>query len=102
LYTLSNFAVSVLNGYIASKTTPEQRAFVYSLTAMGFAAGSIIGPAVGGWIGERYGLRMVYLSAAIIFTASTLAMGLIRSQPVEPQATSSQARSLLRHAHIRW
>jgi MFS family permease len=101
-YTLSNFAVSVLNGYVATKTTPEGRAFVYALISMGFSAGSIISPAAGGWIGEQYGLRAVYFCAALMFTGSTLAMLFLRQQPREPQATSSSARFLLRDRVILW
>lgn len=99
-YTLSNFAVSVLNGYIASKTDPEQRAFVYALIAMGFSAGSIAAPAIGGWIGEVYGLRTVYLVAALLYTLSTLAISFIRPQPTEPLANASNARAVLRNRLI--
>jgi DHA1 family multidrug resistance protein-like MFS transporter len=99
-YTLSNFAVSVLNGYIAARTTPEQRAFVFALISMGFSAGSITAPAIGGWIGDQYGLRTVYFVAAVIFTLSTLSMLFIRPQPAEPQATASSARATLRDRTI--
>jgi MFS family permease len=101
-YTLSNFAVSVLNGYVASKAEPEQRAFVYALISMGFSAGSIIAPAVGGWVGERYGLRMVYFAAALLYTFSTLAMCFIRPQQAEAQATAGNARAMLHDRVIRW
>jgi predicted MFS family arabinose efflux permease len=101
-YTLSNFAVSVLNGYVATKAPPAQRAFVFSLIATGFSVGSIIAPAVGGWIGEQYGLRMVYLAAAGCFTCSTAAMCFIRPQPTEPQATAATATTLLHNRTILW
>ena len=99
-YTLSNFAVSVLNGYIAARTTPDQRAFVFALISMGFSAGSIAAPAIGGWIGEQFGLRTVYLVAAVIFTLSTVSMLFIRPQPAEPQASASSARAIMRQRTI--
>jgi len=101
-YTLSNFAVSVLNGYVASKAQPEQRSLVYALISTGFSIGSILSPALGGWIGEQYGLRMVYLIAAMLFTCSTLIMCFISPQQPEPQATSASAWALLRDRTLLW
>jgi MFS family permease len=101
-YTLSNFAVSVLNGYIAAKTLPEQRSRVFALISTSSAFGSILAPAIGGWIGEQFGLRAVYLTAAGAYTLSTLAILFIRPQPKEPQANSGHARELLRSSSVRW
>jgi len=95
-YLLSNFAVSVLNGYITAKTTPQARTAVFATMSSTGVLGSIIAPAIGGWIGEHYGLRTVYFCAALIYTLSTLSILLIRPQPAEPQANRASASQLLR------
>lgn len=103
VYTLSNFAVSVLNGYIVAKApSAEARGGIFALLSSGSAIGSILAPAIGGWIGERYGLRAVYFTAACFYTLSTVAIALIRPQPTEPQATGASARGLLRERRVLW
>ncbi len=101
VYTLSNFAVSVLNGYIIAKApTAEQRGLIFALLSSGSAVGSILAPAIGGWIGERYGLRAVYFAAAGIYTLSTIAIALIRPQPADPQTSTGDALRLLRSGTV--
>jgi predicted MFS family arabinose efflux permease len=103
VYTLSNFAVSVLNGYIVAKApSAEARGQIFALLSSGSAIGSILAPAVGGWVGEQYGLRAVYLTAACFYVLSTVAIALIRPQPAEPQATGANARGLLRERSVIW
>ena len=102
LYTFSNFAGSVLNGYIASKVSGQRRIEAYALISTGPAIGSILAPAIGGWIGEQFGLRVVYGCAAFFFSLSALTMCFIRPQPKEEQATSKVAINLLREGSFMW
>jgi MFS family permease len=53
----------------------------------GFNLGAVIGPLLGGWIGDQYGLRQAYFVAAVIFFLSLIVISFIRPQPVE-QITS--------------
>ena len=55
--------VGVANAYIADVSTPENRARNFGLAGAAFGLGLIIGPAVGGLLGQ-YGLRLPYLVAA--------------------------------------
>jgi len=103
-YALSNFAVAVLYGYISTNAPIGKRAEVFAtLTSIG-SLGSIVAPAIGGWIGETFGLRAVYLVASIIYTGSTLALLPLSRQPLEPHASRNNAGALLRNrgfaAHI--
>ncbi|MEZ4864660.1 MAG: MFS transporter [Caldilineaceae bacterium] len=105
-YTLSNFAVAVLYGYITTSAPPERRGEAFATVTSVISLGSIISPAIGGWIGEHYGLRVLYLIAALIYTASTLVLFPLRNQPPEPRSGSASARALLRNpsflVHILW
>jgi DHA1 family tetracycline resistance protein-like MFS transporter len=48
-------------------------------TVMGaYALGSVVGPAVGGWLAAHAGFRIVFYSAAALYTLSTLAVWPIR------------------------
>ncbi len=96
VYALSNFAVAVLYGYITVNAPVARRGEVFATLASVGSLGSIVAPAIGGWIGETFGLRAVYLVASLIYTASTLALLPLSSQPLEPQASRTSAGALLR------
>jgi len=82
-YGMTNFVYSPLNSYVTAargRLTPA-RAMTFSSAA--YNLGGVIGPVVGGWIGDRLGLRQVYPLAAGVLLVSTLILLLIRSQPIE-------------------
>jgi DHA1 family tetracycline resistance protein-like MFS transporter len=54
---------SAANAYVADVTPPEKRAQAFGLVGAAFGLGFIIGPAVGGAVGDL-GLRLPYLLAA--------------------------------------
>ena len=60
LYMLSNFAMPAFNGYIAASDQSGNLSRTMALLASGSSLASIVAPAVGGWIGETFGLRTVY------------------------------------------
>lgn len=95
-YILSNFAVAVMYGYMTTSAPPERRGEAFALVSSFISLGSIVAPAIGGWIGEQFGLRTVYFVAAIVFTCSTLVLLPLRNQPAEPRANRSSAGALLR------
>lgn len=99
LYLLSNFAVPALQGYTAATTTPRAVGRLFALLALGNSAGSIIAPAIGGWLGQLYGLRTVYALAAFIFGADAV-LNLARLTPqatVPPRSPRAQSRTVLRN-----
>ncbi len=95
LYLLSNFAVPALQGYTAATTTPRAVGRLFTLLALGNSAGSIIAPAIGGWIGEAFGLRAVYLAAGLVFGAGTL-LTLVPLTPQPPAGSKGVVVSLLK------
>jgi DHA1 family multidrug resistance protein-like MFS transporter len=54
----------------------------------GFNLGAVLGPIVGGRIGDIYGLRYSYYAAGVIFFLSLIVISFIRAQPVEKQVPS--------------
>ncbi len=55
----------IANAYIADTFPAEKRAQYFALLGAGFGAGFIVGPAIGGFLGE-YGARMPFYAAACL------------------------------------
>ena len=55
----------IANAYIADITTPQDRAKYYGMMGAAFGLGFVLGPALGGLLGE-YGPRVPFIAAAII------------------------------------
>ncbi len=56
---------STANAYIADVTEPENRAKAYGMMGAAFGIGFIVGPAIGGWLGQ-YNLRYPFYLAAVL------------------------------------
>jgi DHA1 family tetracycline resistance protein-like MFS transporter len=57
-------AMSTCNAYVADVTPPERRAHGFGLLGAAFGIGFVLGPAVGGFLGEA-NLRLPFFAAAI-------------------------------------
>jgi DHA1 family tetracycline resistance protein-like MFS transporter len=55
----------IANAYIADVTAPEERAKAFGMVGAAFGVGFVIGPAIGGMLGE-YGPRVPFMVAAAI------------------------------------
>jgi len=67
---------STANAYIADITPPEKRAGRFGMIGAAFGLGFIIGPAVGGILGDLYGPRAPFFAAAVL-AGLNLVYGLI-------------------------
>jgi MFS family permease len=81
LYGLTLFVVSPLDSYLTAARGKWSVGRVITFSGIVYNAGVMIGPSLGGWIGDHYGLRMVYAVAAGIFIFSTIFIFLIEVQP---------------------
>ncbi len=64
-------SVSAASAYIADITPPEKRAQSFGLIGVAFGVGFIIGPVLGGSLGE-IGLRVPFYAAAVLCAANLL------------------------------
>jgi DHA1 family tetracycline resistance protein-like MFS transporter len=62
---------STVNAYIADVSPPEKRAANFGLTGAAFGIGFVVGPAIGGTLGE-YGSRLPFFVAAGLALANAL------------------------------
>jgi MFS family permease len=88
IYGLTMFVMSPLQSYLTAARGKLSVGRVITLISAGYNLGAVIGPWLGGVIGDRFGMRQTYFLAAIIFLFSTIVILFIRSQPVERLATS--------------
>jgi MFS family permease len=95
LYMLSNFAMPAFNGYIAASDQSANLSRTMAILASGSSLASIVAPAVGGWLGEAFGLRAVYFFAACLFGISTVFLTFLTPQPVEPRRADEGAGKLV-------
>jgi predicted MFS family arabinose efflux permease len=101
LYGATAYVVVPLNSYITAARGKWSVGRALTIISASFSLGAILGPLIGGWIGERVGLQRTFLVAAIIFIFSTLLIFLIRTQPVEaphPDPSGRGVRGLLLNA----
>jgi DHA1 family tetracycline resistance protein-like MFS transporter len=63
-------AYPTANAYIADVTPPERRAANFGLTGAAFGIGFVLGPAIGGIIGNQFGPRVPFFVAAAIAFAN--------------------------------
>ncbi len=83
---ITGASLTVANAYIADVSPPEQRAKNFGLLGATFGVGFILGPALGGLLGE-YGLRVPFLVAAAL-TGLNVLYGLL----VLPESLPASAR----------
>ena len=69
---MAGAAYSTVNAYIADISPPEKRAANFGLVGAAFGLGFIMGPALGGFVGEHFGLRAPFFVSAGLCFANAL------------------------------
>jgi len=96
-YSLTTFVISPMNSYVTAargKWTVER---ALTLISAVFSAGMVSGPLIGGWLGENYGLRSLYIFASITFTISVSIIYSLPSQNLHQSAKEFSPRNLLQN-----
>ena len=83
VYSLTAFVSSPLNSYItAARGRLSVGRAITTVSAL-YNTGAILGPWLGGQVGERYGIRTIYIIAGCLFIVSFIILVFIKPQPVE-------------------
>jgi MFS family permease len=93
-YGFTAFGVTPLNSYITQvrgKLTAER---ALTFVSGGFNSGAVIGPVLGGFIAQQFGIRQIFYIASGIFVVSTLLLLFISKQSVGAD-TQRQSRPKL-------
>ncbi len=91
---IAGASYSTVNAYIADVSPPEKRAANFGLTGAAFSVGFIVGPALGGLLGQ-YGPRMPFFAAAALAVANAL-FGPPRAEGIATQGEPPQIRMVAR------
>jgi DHA1 family tetracycline resistance protein-like MFS transporter len=78
-------AYPTVNAYIADVTPPEKRAANFGLTGAAFGIGFILGPGIGGIIGDHWGARAPFFVAAAVALANALFGLLVLKESLPPE-----------------
>jgi len=88
VYGSTLFVMSPLQSYLTAARGKLSVGRVITLLSAGFNLGAVMGPIIGGRIGDQYGLRQTYFAAGVVFFLSLIVISFIRPQPVERIAPS--------------
>jgi DHA1 family multidrug resistance protein-like MFS transporter len=83
LYNLTAFVSSPLSSYITAARGKLSVGRALTMISALYNTGAVIGPLIGGLVGNRFGLKTIYFISASLFAISLIVLLFIRSQPVE-------------------
>jgi MFS family permease len=95
LYGLTAFVSSPLFSYVTAARGSLSTGRALTLTSAMFNLGAVLGPVSGGWIGEAFGLRATFFTAACIFLVSVGFIVFLRPQPRDEHDDDSGRENLL-------
>lgn len=97
LYGFTLFVLSPLNSYVTVARGKWSVGRVFTFIGAAFNLGAVVGPIVGGQIGDHLGLRTNFFIAAVLFMISTALIFFIRPQPVEQAGQRKSSYNWLRN-----
>jgi MFS family permease len=83
VYNLTAFVSSPLNSYITVARGKLSVGRAITMVLALYNAGAILGPWLGGQVGQNFGLRTIYIIAGFTFIMSSLILLFIRAQPID-------------------
>jgi DHA1 family tetracycline resistance protein-like MFS transporter len=82
---MAGAAYPTANAYIADVSPPEKRAANFGLTGAAFGIGFILGPGLGGFIGDHWGARAPFYVAGAIALANALFGLIVLKESLPPE-----------------
>jgi len=83
IYSLTAFVSSPLNSYTTAGRGKLGVGRVLTIVSAIYNTGAILGPWLGGQVGQRFGLRSIYVIAGCLFILSTIILLFIKAQPID-------------------
>jgi len=100
LYGVTGFVMSPLFSYVAAASGKLSAGRAMTLTSAMFNLGAIIGPITGGWIGEQFNMRSIFLFSAAVFVLSTGVVLFLKPQPRDEPDAENTNHGLLTNARF--
>src|SRR4030066_1566439 len=83
IYNLTAFVSSPMNSYITAARGRLGVGRAITMVSALYNSGAILGPWLGGQVGQHFGLRTIYVIAGCAFILSSIVLFFIKSQPIE-------------------
>ncbi|MCZ7570470.1 MAG: MFS transporter [Ardenticatenaceae bacterium] len=90
-YAVSGFCVPAITSYVVQEAAPRERNRVVTTVFVGYSAGLVISPAIGGWLAEHWTMRGVFVVSGAAFLLATATVSLAAPQPRPPVAATMPA-----------
>jgi MFS family permease len=97
LYGTTLFVLAPLNAYVTVARGKLKVERAITLVSASFNLGAVVGPWLGGRIGDQVGLQRTYLLAACLFVVSILIFMFVRPQPLDLPPRERSNRDLFRN-----
>ena len=97
LYSFTTFVISPLTSYVTAARGKWSVERVLTLISAVFSLGMVLGPLLGGWLGDHFGLRSLYIAASGIFVVSTALMFSLPPQPIHDSVADFSPKILLKN-----
>ncbi|MBK8794109.1 MAG: MFS transporter [Holophaga sp.] len=94
IYGITAFVGGPMNAYVTAARGSWSVPRALTLISASFNTGAILGPLMGGWVGQQLGLRSSFGFSLIFMVISTILIIFIRPQPVEGEQHESPANTL--------
>jgi len=94
LYGVTGFVSSPLFSYVTAASGKLSAGRAMTLTSAMYNMGAVLGPVSGGWVGEHYNLRTIFLFSAFIFAVSTVLVLFLKPQVRDLHDDQNNARTL--------
>lgn len=95
LYGVTAFVSSPLFSYVTAARGKLSAGRVMTLTSAMYNLGAVIGPILGGWLSDHFGLQAAFLGAALVFIPSVVLVFFLPPQPRETHDGDGSGQYLL-------
>jgi len=95
LYAVTSSVMAPLNAYVQAARGKWSVGRAVTFTSAAYSFGGIIGPVIGGVVGETFELRTAYYLAGVIFTISAIIVMFAGKQPAAHQLSQTEGKVAL-------
>ena len=95
LYGVTGFVSSPLFSYVTAARGKLTAGRAMTLASAMYNLGAVLGPVSGGWIGEQFDIRTIFLVSGAIFVVSTGLVFSLKPQPRDVHEGDGSGRNLL-------
>jgi MFS family permease len=94
IYGMTGFVMSPLFSYVTAARGKLTAGRAMTLTSAMFNLGAVIGPITGGWIGEHFDMRTIFICSTVVFVFSTGVILFLKPQPRDEYDGENTGRKL--------